>query len=710
MAKQGHQPPRMNRKRLGIFFLGLTSLVFLIFFVRMGYVALGGKVDSANLSRKRSDQYRSEMTLTAKRGTIYDASGNVIAESSNTYSIYAILNKDQMIGNKPRHVVDAKKTAQVLSRYLPLSEAAILKYLQPKKAVFQVEFGPAGKNLSLAIKQQIEKQKLPGIEFIEKPSRLYPNGTFASHLIGLAQGTDADNSTKLTGILGLEKQFNTVLTGTDGHQTAEFDRYGYTLPNSEAVTKKPVDGGNVYTTIDSGLQSYLETLMSDVATKYQPNGLNAVLMDAKTGAILAASQRPTFDPMTGNGLGNLWRDALVEDAYEPGSVLKIMTLAAAIDSGNYQPNTYYQSGSVNVGGSVIRDWQTSGWGTIPLSQAFPRSSNVGMVKIEQAMGAKTWKSYLDKFDFGQKTGIQLPGEVAGSISFAKPVDQAITSFGQGINVNMMQMLQAVSAIANDGEMIQPRIVSKVVSRTGKTTTYDKKVVGKPISASTAKEVMEAMRQVVTAQYGTGQAYKMPGVDLAVKTGTAQIASSKGGYLTGANNYTFSVAGIAPAKNPRYILYITMKQPQKMTEAAESILASIFKPLMTRALALGDSDENQTQLTKPTTIPSVLNQSLTNAQTALKDFTVTTIGTGNTVVQQLPEAHSQGLKKSRVLLLTNGAMTMPDVSGWAKSDVLKLAQLTGAKFNLEGDGFATHQSQAAGTMIGDAKITVTFQPK
>ncbi|MFD1430915.1 penicillin-binding protein [Lacticaseibacillus mingshuiensis] len=700
--------PERNRRRFGILLLGITLLALGVFVIRFFYISTGGKVDSANLAKERAKQYTTSQTLKAKRGTIYASDGTIIAEDASTYKIYAALNHTYVDGDKKNYVVDKDKTATVLAKYLAMSKAAILKVLD-QPGLDQVEFGTAGANLSLALKQQIEKEKLPGIGFYDSPSRLYPNGVFASHVVGLAQATSSDTNKQLTGVMGLEKSFNNILKGTNGWRRTQTDTYGYELPQAKVKAKAAVDGGSVTTTLDAGMQSYLETLMTSVQNKYQPKTMTAVLMNAKTGAILAASQRPTFDPSTGSGLSSMWRDILVEDGYEPGSVMKIFTMAAAIESGTYHPNELYKSGSVTVQGSKISDWQLGGWGNIPLSQAFPRSSNVGMVKIEQEMGATTWNTYLQKFGFAQKTGIPLPGETAGNYAVKTPLEQAITSFGQGIDVNALQMMQGVTAIANKGTMIQPRIVSKTVSPPGKTTTYDRTVLGQPISSETASEVIDLMRQVVTADYGTGGAYKMPGVDLAIKTGTAQIASPKGGYLTGTNNYIFSVMGLAPASNPKYELYITMKQPQKMTAAAETILASIFKPMMTRALAL---DDNSTTTTsgKTVSVKAVTNDSLTAAQKVLGDqqLKVALVGTGNRVVQQLPAAGSQALAGARVILLTNGAMTMPDVSGWSKSDVLKLAQLTGKKFNLSGDGYATHQSLAKGSLLTDDAVTVTFK--
>ncbi len=207
-----------------------------------------------------------------------------------------------------------------------------------------------------------------------------------------------------------------------------------------------------------------------------------------------------------------------------------------------------------------------------------------MVKLEEDMGSSTWHHYLKKFGFGKKTGVTLPSENPGTLSFSNSTTQATTAYGQGVNVTVMQMLQAMSAVSNNGVMLKPRIISKTVAANGTVTKYGKQTEGRIIKSSTAKDVRKAMVQVVQSDIGTGGAYKMDGVDVGVKTGTAQIAGNNG-YLTGASNYIFSVAGMVPSKNPKYLLYITMKQPQNYTKSAEEMMAEIFKPLITRALAL-----------------------------------------------------------------------------------------------------------------------------
>ncbi|WP_420843253.1 penicillin-binding protein [Lactobacillus selangorensis] len=704
-----------NRQRTGIAVLAVMVAVFLVFVFRFSYLVVGGSADHVNLTERSKQKYTDDSTILARRGTIYDAIGNPIAEDANAYSIYAVIDKDYVsTTNKPLYVTNKKKVARVLSQYLSLSQKKILAYLNPKnKNAFQVEFGSAGQNLTLDIKNAITAHHLKGIYFTNTPSRLYPNGIFASHLIGQVSSS-TKSSGKLVGTMGLEKQYNTVLAGKNGYKKSQVDSYGYKLDNRPSKTVKAKDGSNIYLTIDSRLQSYLESLMSKVNRKYQPASMNAILIDPKTGKILAATQRPTFNAQTQAGLGTVWRDTLVEDAYEPGSVMKVFSLSAAINSGKYHPNDYYQSGSVEIDGTKVNDWDTAGWGTIPISQAFTRSSNVGFVKIEQGMGKATWKEYLKKFGFLKKTNIGLPGEVSGSIQYKQPLDQALTAFGQGVDVSAMQMVQGLTAIGNGGKMMKPQIVSKIVNpNTGKTTTYKPQEVSQPITKKTASKVLSAMEDVVYKSYGTGSVYKIPGYKVAVKTGTAQIANPKGGYLTGDSNYIFSVAGMAPAKNPKYILYITMKQPGNMSEAAEKILSEVFNPMMKRALSSSDDSDATTDSTSEpiTSMPSVTGKSVTSVQTTMQkqDLTTTTIGTGNRVVQQLPRAGEQLTSSSHIYLLTNGAMTMPDMKGWSKADVRELGTLTGVKFKFSGSGTVAKQSLAPKSVLNSKEtITVTLK--
>lgn len=696
------------RFTVGRFIQVVVALVFLVFVGRLIFIGVSDYVSGENLAERTNQKYRQNIVLKAKRGTIYDRSGQAIAEDSHVYSLYAVLDKSYIDAKeKPLYVVDKKKTAQELSTIIDLDEATILKYLSPKTKAYQVEFGNAGQGLSLQTKQKIEKLKLPGIYFTENSARLYPNGDFASNIVGLAQieKTKKTGSDQLVGTMGIEKYFDNVLAGSDGLKEAKVDSYGYELPNDQKVLKPAKNGDDVYLTIDTRLQTYMEDLLNESVSKYAPKGLTAVLAEAKTGKILAAAQRPSFNPQTKVGLEKSWRNRLVEDSFEPGSVMKILSLAATINSGNYNPNELYQSGAVNVMGSTIRDWNYSGWGSIPFLQAFPRSSNVGLVKLEQKMGGKIWGQYLSKFGITKKTGVTLPGETAGSMQFKSVLDQAVTSFGQGVNVTVMQMLQAFSAIANKGQMIKPQFVEKVMSQSGKKISgFKTKKVGKPvITAETANLVIENMRQVVNAEYGTGMTYKMEGVDLAVKTGTAQLANpAGGGYLTGANNYIFSVAGMAPASNPKYILYITVQQPQKMSQPAEIIMAEMFKPLMKRALELDNANAVKTVATQAL-VPNTTNMKPTDASSATSKVGLVpvVIGSGTKVLKQSQPANVKLNAGEKLLIYTGGVIKMPDMIGWTSTEVTAFTNLTGIKITQTGKGHVSSQSLPEKTILTTA---------
>ncbi|MBA1434358.1 penicillin-binding transpeptidase domain-containing protein [Bombilactobacillus bombi] len=696
---------RRDRRIIGLFFLGVIALFFIYFMGRFTYIAVSGHVGGVNLAQRTTKKYRHQKTLWAQRGTIYAYDGSKLAFSDKTYRIYAVIDK-KYVGNnkKPLYVTDKKRVAQVLSKYIALSPTQIYQILTPNINQFQVEFGNAGDNLSLNVKKAIESYHLPGIYFYSTPSRSYPNGSMAANTIGLVQMQNVGKKHLLNGSMGLEQYFNRQLQGKNGYSIRWVDPQGYTLPKTREKTKPPRQGKNIYTTIDPNYQYYLEQLVTQVNNKYQPHSMQAFVTNPKTGDILAITQRPTFDPTTKVGLNNAWRNINVQDQFEPGSVMKVMTLAAAIESHHYNPNQYYHSGAINIGGRVVKDWNQSGWGDIPLEQAFVRSSNVGMVFLEQQMGANTWLKYLKKFHIGQKTNITLPGEVSGNINFQHLSDQAITAFGQSVDVTGVQMLQALGAIGNHGKMMKPRIVSQIEDpNSGKIIKNKVQKISQPVSATTANKVLDAMRDVVQKKYGTGTVYNIDGQDIAVKTGTAQIAGANGGYLTGGNSYIYSVAGLAPASNPKYLVYITMQQPQNMDTSAEKILSEIFNPMMQRLLGTG-TIENVKSSPQTILLKDVTGQSVAAAQQKLQaqQLNLGVIGTGGTVVQQLPTANSKILVNQRVVLLTNGAMTMPDVTGWSKNDLLKLSEITGKKIVLKGQGFAVQQNISAGTVLNNVK--------
>lgn len=702
----------VNRNAVGRLLQISMAFVFLLFVGRFLYLSISKTIAGENISERVSNLYKRDEILKSVRGAIYDNSGNVIAEDSHSFTLYAILDKSSLdYKGKPMYVVDKKKTAEKLSTVIPLSEKKILKYLHPKHKAYQVEFGTAGSGISLATKKKIMAMHLPGIHFDETPSRLYPNGRFASHIIGIAQpfNDKKNHSINLIGTMGIEKYFNKVLSGKDGRRIALVDAGEYQLPGGQHSYKAPINGNNIYLTIDSQLQIYLENLLDAVQNKYKPKALTAIVEDVKTGKIMAASQRPTFDPATRKGLNDNWRNILVQDSYEPGSVFKILSITAAIQEGKYNPKEYYRSGSITFNGSTIHDWNYTGWGAIPFEQAFPRSSNVGMSILVNRLGRHTWRRYLDNYHIGKKTNITLPDENSGLINIHSQIDQAVTSFGQGINVNAMQMMQVYSALANSGQMLKPQLVEKIVSSSGKVIKRYKKIkVGKPVySQETAQTTLKLMRDVVEKEYGTGMTYKIPGKSIAVKTGTAQIAGIHGGYLKGDRNYLFSVVGLTPADNPRYCIYITMKQPQIMSDPPETIMSLIFKPLINRVSVSSKVDMMDEQIT----IPSVKGQSREQAVRLLEKMGlyVETIGSGHKVEAQSILANTKVNPNSKIIIFTGGIIRCPNMKGWTIKQVTQFANISKVKVEVLGKGKVYKQSRIPRSILNrNSKVKVELR--
>ena len=400
---RGH---RENRGTFGKWLFLITVGMFTLFIVRFAYIAINKDVQHVNLRSQAEQIYTQHRIIQARRGNIYDADGNAIATDTSKYTLYAVLDRTQKSSDgKPLYVKDRKKTAQILSKYIDLTPAQIEKVLKPKGQVYQVEFGSAGSNLSVSTMQKIKKYHLPGINFIATPARQYPEGEFASQIIGMAtpkvKNNNGTDETNLVGQLGLEGYFDKQLTGVNGLRKDKQDVYGYQIANSKQVTKKAINGDNIYTTLHSQTQHFLENKVNKVYKSSDANSMTAVVMEAKTGKIIAATQRPTLHAEN----NPVWRNMLVQDAYEPGSVMKILALAAAIDTGHFNPNATFNSGTWAMGGGKITDWSSSGWGTISYKDAFDMSSNVGFAHIEQDMGADTWMKYIKRFGLLKKVNV-----------------------------------------------------------------------------------------------------------------------------------------------------------------------------------------------------------------------------------------------------------------------------------------------------------------
>lgn len=698
--------PSMNIGAAILF--GIFGLLFFVLMVRFVTIQVTGEAEGKVLASQAAKKYIKSHILEAHRGTIFDGKGEVIAEDTSAYTLVAIL--DPSITSdpkKPKHVTDPEKTAKALAPYLDLKESEIYERLN-QDGKYQVEFGSAGRDLSHQMMLEIKEENIPGITFRKEAKRFYPNGSFAPHLIGFAQKTTEDNGdSKTVGKMGVEASFDDVLSGKDGSVEYKSDVWGYLLPNADEHVTPPQDGDDIYLTIDKKIQTFLEEAMNEVQKKYKPKKMFAIVSDPKTGKILAMSQRPTFHPDSRDGLLDNWTNIIVEDTYEPGSTMKSFSLAAAVNEGKFNPNELYESGKYYVENvpNPIRDHNGGeGWGTISYLEGVQRSSNVAFANLLDKIGFKKYEDYLHEFGFGKATDVGLPNEASGSILYHYPIEKYTTIFGQGTTVTPLQMIQAESAIANDGEMMKPYVISKIVDPNSKEVIKETKpeVAGKPISKETAEKTREYLETTVTSENGTGTRFAIEGYRVGGKSGSGQIPDPETGqYMRGKENYLFSFMGMAPIEDPELIVYVGVQQPElEMSEIGSDPVSAIFRPVMQNSLKYLNIKPQEKVSLKKLTLPDTKKMSIDEAKKALEatGASPVVVGNGSEIVKQLPQAGSDILQGERVVIKTDGDITIPDMKGWSVRDVFKVANLAGLKINMVGNGYAVSQNIQPGVPV------------
>ena len=732
-AIKNRKNPEENRRRVGKNLSLLAVFLFAVFLVNFAVIIGTGTKFGVNLVKEANKVHQTTLTVPAKRGTIYDRNGTPIAEDATSYNVYAVIDKEYKSANGDVLYVEESqynKVAEIFHKYLDMEETYVKDQLsQPN--LKQVSFGAKGNGITYAnmmsIKQDLESAKVEGINFTTSPNRSYPNGKFASSFIGLAQLHENEDGTKsLIGTSGIESSLNSLLAGTDGIITYEKDRLGNIVPGTEQVTQQTVNGKDVYTTLSSPLQSFMESQMDAFQEKLKGKYMTATLVSAKTGEILATTQRPTFDADTKEGITEdfVWRDILYQSNYEPGSTMKVMTLAAAIDNNTFPGGEYFNSSELKIADATIRDWDVNDGLTtgrmMTFLQGFALSSNVGMSLLEQKMGDATWLDYLNRFKFGVPTRFGLTDEYSGQLPADNIVDIAMSAFGQGISVTQTQMLRAFTAIANDGVMLEPKFISALYDPNDQSVRKSQKeVVGNPVSKETASLTRENMILVGTDPiYGTmynrndnKPVITVPGQNVSVKSGTAQIADEQnGGYLVGKTNYIFSVVTMHPSENPDFILYVTVQQPEHFSNPWFGEFAN---PILERASAMKDilnlqsTAKNLDQITTTTSyaMPKTDDYSPGDMAEELRRNLVQPIVIGSgTKIKESSVAEGTNLDANeQILLLSDQVEEMPDLYGWTKKNVEALAKWLDLEVEFEGSGdTVTKQSIRANTVLKDLK--------
>ncbi len=704
-----------------VFSVILAVLSASVYMVSVAGVHLTSNTDLKEIS---NEYLLKRKEVQSNRGAIYDRNNNIIAQDVNAYTLYAVITNT---GNND-YVADKQKTAEALQPFLTgLSVEQILATLNTEN-LYQVYFGTPGKYLTLDQKNAIDALKIKGLGFDEIIRRNYPNGEFASHLIGVAQ---YDEETQLMqGSFGLEAMYNTELSGKNGYIQYQAATNGLQLPQIQVDKQDAVNGNNVTLTLDKSIQETLEKTMKGYVTDIGAEAVWGSVMEVDTGKVIAWGQTPSFDPndmssiQSYQNIGSQW-------SYEPGSTMKTFTYAAAIDSGHYNgkktlvADKYYigvddngkpyRAQSVSYDGlPPITNAGYVNYGTIDYDKGFVYSSNVAIADIMVSeLPYSTWREYIDRFGFlkNVNTAEKLPEENT-IIADQSIRDEISVGYGQGITVTMLQMLQAYSAIFSDGTMVKPYFVDKITNSktgealyTGKTT-----VVANPISASTAAQMQALMYRVANDSDGTAQRYLIDDVDIIAKTGTAQIVID-GTYSS--DTFIYSVAVGMPANDPQVMIYYAFKAKSNynMNTNADKVKELMRKVAVAYGMIDQKTGDDKTPVSEQT-MGHFINQSVIDAKSAMNGvFTnVMYIGAGKQVLDQYPKAGSQVLSSARVFILTSKEeLVVPDFTGYSYKDVQAFAELTGMQVNLVGTGFVQSQSIVKGSLYdGTAVVTITLK--
>lgn len=688
-----------------------TLIFFLFIFVlilRLGYLCLTGKVDGINLKSFANKRNTKKETLYALRGNIYDVNGDVLAQTINSYTIIAYLDESRSKDSKvPLHVVNKEDTAEKLATVLDMSKEQILERLNKK--AYQVEFGSKGKGLTELQKEAIENLNLSGIDFITTHKRYYPNNNFLSYVIGY---TSSDEKGNMKGLMGIEKQYDEKMTGTNGFVKYQKDLNGYKFPNSNEIRKEKIDGNDVYLTIDSNVQMSLETAINKAQNESSANWIVAVVADAKTGKILGSATSPSFNPNTKDIKNYL--NPLVSYTYEPGSVMKTYSYMAALENNpTWDPyNTNCETGPYEIGDDTVRDWNKTGWGLIPYSRGYTLSSNTCVANmIKNYLSKQKLMDYYKKLGFGQKTNIDLPNEYTGKVKFKYDVEVVNAGFGQGITTTPIQQIKALTAISNNGVILNPYIVSKTVNSSTKEVTYKAAVKEgeKVASTETINKIKDLMYRVVNSDSSetTGSKYKMDGYDLIGKTGTAQIANPRTGkYYDGKYDYITSFSGMYPKDDPKVILYVAFQRSYNSNVLPQTVQTIVRDT----AKYLGIFEEAPEINKEVTTykLGSYKNKTTESVKQSLDALGASYVifGDGNKVISQYPNKNSKVSTKDKVFIFTNGTITMPDLTNYSVKEADVILSKLGIKHTINASGYIGYQSVSAGTVINsDTEVTL-----
>ncbi|MCV4229794.1 penicillin-binding transpeptidase domain-containing protein [Virgibacillus sp. LDC1] len=701
---------------------GCITLFFALLIGRVFWLQV---IDNDFWKEQALSKWSRKQDLPATRGTITDRDGDILAMDAPAFTVivnpaviqanglenevvkglHEILGKDE---DELRELVKAKDDK---GEYLKGREVRSEGWKIDQEKMEEV------KAFSESLNQKLKAAgKVPdsGIGFQRESKRFYPKETLAAHILGY---TDRQGK----GIGGIEQRYDDKLKGTDGFASYKSDKKGVKLPSEDDLYQPAINGKNLVLTTDDTIQYYIEEAMRDTYNQYKPISMTVIAADPNTMEILGMANMPTFDPNTYSEWNQKsFINHAVSSRYEPGSTFKIVTLASAVQEKLFNPNAAYQSGSIRVGGRTHRDINSVGWGPISYLEGVKRSSNVAFVKLGfEMLGKERFTNYIKEFGFTEKTDIDLPGEILGSLNMTYDSDISTMTYGYAVSVTPIQQIAAISAVANGGKLMKPHMVKEIEDpNTGKIEKIEPEMIRQVISPEAAKETGKYLEQVVADQsIGTGRKAYIDGYRVAGKTGTA--IKSNGGYADRSKQIV-SFIGYAPVENPKIAVLVIIDEAND-EQGGGALAAPIFKEIVSKTLTYwGVPKSNTTQQSdksKTATIPdnarispNLKGMKVSEVKTKLLDegMTFETLGSGSTVKQQYPPAGVPLSSGQNIYLITedNASMEIPHLQGESLRDAMEVLTLMKVKVSVQGEGYVAEQLET--TENGQRTVHLTLK--
>ncbi len=624
-------------KKIKILFLAMISLLLLVI-IKVIYIQV---FQYKKLNLLANNLWSRNLSIEADRGKILDRNGEVLADNLTTTSLVLI----------PNQIKDKEKTTKELSKILNVDYSEMKNHVYKKTSIEKVH--PEGRRLSNEVSDKINNLNIEGVYLVRESKRNYPYKDLLSHSLGYV---GIDNQ----GLSGIELQYNDYLTGKNGTVKFSSDAHGNRL-DKEEVYIEPTPGLNINLTIDLNIQKSLEREMNNIKDMFNPDMALALVVNPKTGEILGMASYPDYDPNNYQKYNTktLSRNLPIWASYEPGSTFKIMTMATSVNEEiiDIFNDHFYDAGKVTVDGAILKCWKSGGHGDQTYLQVLQNSCNPGFVKLGQMLGKQRLFDYINKFGFGEKTGIDLNGEGEGilfPLEKVHNVELATSAFGQGVSVTPIQQVMAVSSVVNGGYLYKPYIVKSISDNTNTIIKENSKVFKRRTISSKTSSIMRTALESVVAKGGGKKAY-IEGYRIGGKTGTAQ-KQENGQYLV--NNYIMSFMSVVPSNDPEAVLYLAIDNPKNTAMLSSYTTTPIARRVLLDIIDALKIEKQENEMEKDLEwddkiyyeIPNVVGLTLEEAKKKLINFEIVQEGNGNKIVAQSPKPKEKCEDRSKVRII------------------------------------------------------------